>query len=194
MKLKDIAAYFLHYTSYLCEGNLAQKQRYYWCINGGTYAISEAETYRDYSSNTGLTNIIHLTEYNHWNIKDNNAVDRISLNLDNEITILDKFIIVHKTNDNTDVDSGLFRTTDYYSNKQNRYTSDYYLLGIVCPTTGLQMVNLRSIFKDLIDPPVLSKPPKLTLEQKVDDLIDELMQDRRIIAIEKLKRILNERL
>ena len=70
MKLKDIAAHCLHYTSYLCEGNLAQTQRYYWCINGGTYAISEAETYGDYSSNTGLTNILHLTKYNHWNIKD----------------------------------------------------------------------------------------------------------------------------
>jgi hypothetical protein len=194
MKLKDIAAYCLHYTSYLCEGNLAQKQRYYWCINGGTYAISEAETYGDYSSNTGLTNIIHLTEYNHWNMKDNNTIDRISLNLDNEVTIFDKFIIVHKTNNNTDVDDGLFRTNDYYSNNQNFYTSDYYLLGMVHPVTGLQMVDLRSIFKDLIDPPVQPKPAELTLDEKIDGLIDELMKDNKVKAIKKLRRMLNERL
>lgn len=193
MKLKDIAAYCLHYTSYLCEGNLAQTQRYYWCINGGTYAISEAETYGDYSQNKGLTNILHLTEYNHWNIKHNNAVDRISVNIDNEVTIFDKFIIVHKTNYNTDVDGGLFRTNDYF-NKQNRYTSDYYLLGMVHPITGLQMGDLRSIFKDVITLPVQPKPAKLTLEQKVDDLIDELMKDSKAMAIKQLKRMLNERL
>jgi len=194
MKLKDIAAHCLHYTSYLCEGNLAQKQRYYWCINGGTYAISEVQTYGDYSNNTDITNIIHLTKYNHWNIKDNNIIDKISLNLDNEITILNKFIIVHKTNYNTDVDSGLFRTNDFYSNKQNFYTSDYYLLGMVHPITGLQVVGLRSIFKDLIDPPVSSKLANLTLEQKVDNLIDELMKENKVKAIKRLKRMLNERL
>ena len=194
MKLKDIAKYCLHYTSYLCEGNLAQTQRHYWCINGGTYAIKEVETYGDYSNNTDFTNIIHLTKYSHWNIQDNNLLDRISLNLDNEITIFDKFIIVHKTNNNTDIDHGLFRTNDYYSNKQNRYTSDYYLLALVHPITGLQMVNLRSIFKDLISPPVQSKPVELTLDEKVDDLIDELMKDNKVKAIKKLKRMLNERL
>ena len=194
MKLKDIAAHCLHYTSYLCEGNLTQKQRYYWLINGGTYAMSEVQTYGDYTSNTSLTNIVHLTKYNHWNIKDNNIIDKISLNLDNEITILDKFIIVHKTNNNTDVDSGLFRTNDYYSNKQNRYISDYYLLGMVHPITGLQMVDLRSIFKDLIDPPVSSKPAKLTLDEKIDNLIEEIEQGARTMAIKKLKRMLNERL
>lgn len=194
MKLKDIARYCLHYTSYLCEGNLAQTQRYYWCINGGTYAISEVQTYGDYSDNTNITNIIHLTKYNHWNIKDNNFIDRISLNLDNEITIFDKFIIVHKTNNNTDIDNGLFRTNDYYSNKQNRYTSDYYLLGMVHPITGLQMVDLRYIFKDLISPPVPPKPAVLTLDERIDDLIDELMKDNKVKAIKQLKRMLNERL
>ena len=192
MKLKDIAEYCLHYTSYLCEGNLAQTQRYYWSINGGTYAISEVETYGNYSQNS-LTNILHLTEYNHWNIKHNNAVDRISVNIDNEITILDKFIIVHKTNYNTDVDSGLFRT-DYYYSQQNKYTSEYYLLGMVHPITGLQMVNLRSIFKDLIDPPVRHKPAELTLDEKLDDLVNDIMKDSRSMAIKKLRSMLNERL
>lgn len=194
MKLKDIVEYCLHDTSYLCEGNLTQKQRYYWCINGGTYAISEVETYGNYCNNTGLTNILHLTKYNHWNIKDNNTIDRISLNLDNEITILDKFIIVHKTNNNTDIDNGLFKTNDYYSNKKIWYTSDYYLLGMVHPITALQMVDLRSIFKDVIAPPVQPKPAELTLDEKVDDLINELMKENKVKAIKKLKRMLNERL
>ena len=56
------------------------------------------------------------------------------------------------------------------------------------------MKNLRILLKDLIDPPVLSKPAKLTLEEKVDDLINDLMKDSKTIAIEKLKRMLNERL
>jgi hypothetical protein len=34
----------------------------------------------------------------------------------------------------------------------------------------------------------------MTLEQKVDSLIDELMKDSRTMAIKKLKRMLNERL
>jgi hypothetical protein len=54
--------------------------------------------------------------------------------------------------------------------------------------------NLRTVFKDLISPPIQTKPEQLTLDEKVDDLIEELMKDSRTTAIKKLKRMLNERL
>ena len=53
---------------------------------------------------------------------------------------------------------------------------------------------MKTLFKDLVDKPVQPKPAELTLDQKLDDLVDEIMKDSKAMAIKKLKRMLNERL
>jgi hypothetical protein len=53
---------------------------------------------------------------------------------------------------------------------------------------------LRGLFKDLINPPVTPKPAELGLDDKLDNLVEDIMKDSRTMAIKKLKRMLNERL
>lgn len=202
MKLKDIAEYCLHYTSYgdPCKGNFGQTQRYYWSIDGRAYAIMELQTYGDYSDDTSFTNLIHLCRYKHWNSteKDDDIYRKICLNLDHDVTIFNDFILVNATVPPTDDEHKLFHRTDYDSidgyNQYQPYYSQYYVLNLVHPTTGLFMKNLRILLKDLIDPPVQPKPAELTLDQKLDGLVEDIMKDSRSMAIKKLKRMLNERL
>ena len=49
----------------------------------------------------------------------------------------------------------------------------------------------RTIF---VDNESIPKPAELTLDEKLDDLIDELMKNSRTTAVKKLKRMLNDRL
>lgn len=203
MKLKDIATYCLHYTSYgdPNEKNFEQKQRYYWSINGRTYTISEIQTYGDYSIDDTFTNLIYLFRYKRWNLTDKadgNIDLKICLNLDHDVAIFNDCILVHVTSPPTDDEYKLFRKVTYDSvdgyNQYQAYYSRYYVLNLVHPTTGLFMKNLRGLFKDLIQPPVQPKPAKLTLDEQIDNLIDEIENDARTMAIKKLKRMLNERL
>lgn len=192
MKLKDIAKYCLHYTTHgdPYEGLFIWTQRYYWSINGGTYSISEIQTYGDYSDDTSFTNLVHLCRYKHWNSKEkeDKIYRKICLNLDHEVTIFNDFILVHLTSLPTDDENKLFRRIDYDS--IDGY-SQYYVVNLVHPNTGLRMKDLKILFKDLIGPP----PVKLKqVEEKIDDLINDLMKDSKTMAIEKLKSMLNERL
>jgi hypothetical protein len=132
------------------------------------------------------------------------------LNLNNEITIFDKFIMVHKTqNEVTDCERKifvrltqniLFEHPEMNKIEQKEYpyylVENYYTIALLYtnPILGGMETNLREIFKDLISPPVQSKPAELTLDEKVDDLVNELMKDSKSMAIKKLKRMLNERL
>jgi len=202
MILKDIVPYCLTYTK-----NLAIK--YYWIINGLTYTIDSLETLGsdftdglfNYELHFDSVNYIHLSRYNFCNHDeiqkkydpDNNY---LSLNLYNEITIFDKFIMVHKTRgQTTESESKLFFKTHYYVANGHDFSSDCYTLGLYhTDPLGGMATNLRTVFKDLIDQPVLPKPAELTLDERVDGLIDELMKDSRTMAIKKLKRMLNERL
>ncbi|NDC73191.1 MAG: hypothetical protein EBZ62_07040, partial [Sphingobacteriia bacterium] len=121
-----------------------------------------------------------------------NKDDSLTLNLNNEITIFDKFIMVHKTdNQTTDSENDLFFKTNYYIANGHDFSAQMYNLALY--NDGI-ITNLRAIFKDLIEPPVPPQPAELTLDEKVDNLIDDLMKDSKTMAIKKLKRMLNERI
>lgn len=208
MKLKDIVSHCLEYAKK--PGNGIYDQKYYWVLNGLTYQIDKVETYCSSASwNDGYqyyyspvkdsyTNILHLSRYRNFDKQSytNDKNNELTVNLDNEITIFDNFIIVHKTSSSTNYDVKLFHTHDYWIDANTRCHTQYYVLGLMSQsgTMGCLMNNLRTVFKDLIDPPVLSKPAQPTLDEKVDDLINELMKDNKVKAIKQLKRMLNERL
>ena len=147
-------------------------------------------------------NYIHLSRYNfvnpnetqrEYDPKDNYLV----LSLDNEITIFDKFIMVHKTRpETTEDEANIFCRQNYYIANGHSASIQNYTIGLfhTDPILGGMATNLRLLFKDLIALSVPSKPTELTLEQKLDDLVDEIMKDSRSMAIKKLKRMLNERL
>ena len=193
MILKDIVPYCLDFskkTFYTSFNPL-----YFWVVERFTYSI---DSFESYCPPEVFDEHIHLSRYNFCNHDeiqkkydpDNNY---LTLNLNNEITIFDKFIMVHKTRgQTTDSESKLFFKT-YYNAAD--YSSECYTLGLYSTDAlGGMVTNLRTVFKDLIDQPVQPKPAELTLEQKLDDLVDEIMKDSRSMAIKKLKRMLNERL
>ena len=174
MKLKDIVPYCLQIK------NGRDELEYYWIINGIKYAFDSLQL--------DIVNFINL-------IANHNGYDYLMLNLNNEITIFDKFILVHKTqNETTNNESRVFHRQNYPIAYGQPHSAECYTIGLF-HTTNWMMVDLRTtIFKDLISPPVQSKPADLTLDERVDGLIDELMKDNRSMAIKKLKRMLNERL
>lgn len=204
MKLKDIVPYCLQ------SKKDRDELKYYWIINGLTYTIDSLQSYNpDYvygdsfncKSHLEVVNFINLCRYcfvnpyetkNKYDPKDN----YLMLNLNNEITIFDKFILVHKTqNETTEDESKVFQRQNYYIANCHSTSAENYTIGLFHTTNNYMMVDLRTtIFKDLICPPVQSKPADLTLDERVDGLIDELMKDNRSMAIKKLKRMLNERL
>lgn len=204
MKLKDIVPYCLKSNSYSYE------IKYYWIIDGLTYTIDTLETKSpdfmdglfDHKLHSDTINYIHLSRYNFVNPHEKpNQYDvrknYLTLNLNNEITIYNNFIMVHKTeNEITDSELDIFFNTNYYIANGHSASAQQYNIGLyhTDPVLGGMATNLRIVFKDLIVSPVLPKPAELTLDERVDDLIDELMKDSRTIAIKKLKRMLNERL
>lgn len=208
MKLKDIVPYCLEYAQK--PGNRFFEIKYYWVINGLTYTIDSLQTYspdplESYHYNltdNGVGNYVKLSRYNFVNHNDiqkkyNPDNNYLTLNLDNEITIFNKFILVHKTESAyTNDESRLFVEKNHYSviHDYNQYAR-HYSVGLLHPVTRLPMFDLRTtVFKDLIVPPVPPKPAEFTLDEKIDDLINELIQDNRVKAIKRLKRMLNERL
>ena len=198
MKLKDIVPYCLDFSRKPKPFSTSFDPLYFWVIGGLTYTI---DSFESYSPSEIFDEHIHLSRYNFCNHDeiqkkydpDNNY---LSLNLYNEITIFDKFIMVHKTRgQTTESESKLFFKTHYYVANGHDFSSDCYTLGLYhTDPLGGMATNLRAVFKDLINPPVLPKPAELTLDERVDGLIDELMKDSRTMAIKKLKRMLNERL
>jgi hypothetical protein len=212
MKLKDIVPYCLDYAQK--PGGSFYEIKYYWIIKNLTYQIQSFQTYaptnlldHDYyyhpytkfSNEQNCDSFITLSRYKKYNFSDPLTYDKhdekndcLTLNLNNEITIFDKFIMVHKTDKHTtDSENDLFFKTNYFIAHGHDFSAQMYNIGLY---GGGMATNLRGLFKDLINPPVPSKPAELTLDEKVDDLIDELMKDSRTMAIKKLKRMLNERL
>jgi len=197
MKLKDIVPHCLQLQS----ENGREELKYYWIINGLNYSIDSLQSYYpdhaygdkfNYKYHLDSVNFINLRHYNFGNSEDS----YLTLNLNNEITIFDKFVLVHKTqNETTEDESKVFHRQNYYIANGHSTSAEYYTIGLFHTTTNCMMVDLKTtIFKDLISPPVQSKPANLTLAEKMDDLIDELMRDSKTMAIKKLKRMLNERL
>lgn len=209
MKLKDIVPYCLEYAKKPGNGT-CYEVKYYWIVNGLTYTIDSLETLGsdftdglfNYELHFDSVNYIHLSRYNfvnpnetqrEYDPKDNYLV----LSLDNEITIFDKFIMVHKTRpETTEDEANIFCRQNYYIANGHSASIQNYTIGLfhTDPILGGMATNLRLLFKDLIALSVPSKPTELTLEQKLDDLVDEIMKDSRSMAIKKLKRMLNERL
>jgi hypothetical protein len=204
MKLKDIVPYCLQIK------NSKDELKYYWIINGLNYSIDSLQSYYpdhvygdtfNCKYHLDVVNFINLSRYcfinPHETKSDYDPEDNyLTLNLNNEITIFDKFILVHKTqNETTEDESKVFHRQNYYIANGHSTSAEYYTIGLFHTTTYCMMVDLRTtIFKDLISPPVRSKPANLTLDEKVDDLVNELMKDSKSMAIKKLKRMLNERL
>ena len=204
MKLKDIVPYCLNAKNGIFE------KKYYWIVNGLTYTIDSLETLGsdftdglfNYELHFDSVNYIHLSRYNFVNSnetqrkydpKDNYLV----LSLDNEITIFDKFIMVHKTRpETTEDEANIFCKQNYFITNNHSASIQNYTIGLfhTDPVLGGMATNLRTVFKDLISPPVSPKPAEFTLDDRVDDLINELMKDSKTMAIKKLKRMLNERL
>ncbi len=216
MKLKDMVPYCLDYAK--TPGSSWYDIKYYWVIKNLTYEIQSFQTYaptnlldHDYyhhyynpytkfSHEQNCDSFITLSRYKKHNFSDPLTYDKhdakndcLTLNLNNEITIFDKFIMVHKTDETvtTDSENDLFFKTNYFIANGHDFSAQMYNIGLY---GGGMATNLRTLFKDLINPPVPSEPAELTLEKKVDDLIDELMRDNRTMTIKKLKRMLNERL
>lgn len=212
MKLKDIVPYCLNYAKK--PGNGTYEPKYYWVIDGLTYTIDSLQAYsaanfleHNYDpyhkiNYSGYDSLINLSRYNFVNPHEtqNKYDDRknyLTLNLNNEITIYNNFIMVHKTeNETTDSESYIFCKTNYYIANGHSASAAQYNIGLfhTDPVCGGMATNLRTLFKDLIDPPVQPKPAKLTLDEQIDNLIDEIETDARTMAIKKLKRMLNERL
>lgn len=207
MKLKDIVPYCLEYAKK--PGNGIYEVKYYWIINGLTYTIDSLETkgsdFTDglfnYEQHFDSVNYIHLSRYNFVNANETQRkydpkYNYLVLSLDNEITIFDKFIMVHKIRpETTEDEANILCKQNYYIANGHSASIQNYTIGLFHPITHCMMVDLRTtIFKDLISPPVPPKPAESTLDEKVDDLIDELMKDSKTMAIKKLKRMLNERL
>jgi hypothetical protein len=190
MKLKDTLPYCLKPFS------ASFNPLYFWVIGGFTYSIDSLESY---CPPDVFDEHIHLSRYNFCNHDDiqkkYNPDNNLTLNLNNEITIFDKFILVHKTrNQTTNSESKLFYKTHYYVANEHDFSSDSYAIGLYhTDALGGMATNLRTVFKDLIDQPVQPKSAELTLDEKLDDLVDEIMKDSRSIAIKELKRMLNER-
>lgn len=209
MKLKDIVPYCLDYPK--TPGGIYHT-KYYWLLNGFNYEIEKVETYCSSQSfcdgyetfysplKDSYTNILHLSRYRGFAKEKDKVCDAknnyLTVNLDNDISIFDNFIIVHKTSTSTDYDVRLFHTHDYRIDENTLCHTQYYVLGLMYQngTVGCLTNNLRTVFKDLIDPPVRLKPPEPTLDEKVDNLIDDLMRNSKGMAIKQLKRMLNERL
>lgn len=196
MKLKDIVPYCL--DSSKKPFTTSFNPLYFWVIGGFTYSI---DSFESYCPPGVFDEHIHLSRYNFCNHDDiqkkyNPDNNYLTLNLNNEITIFDKFILVHKTRgQTTNSESKLFYKTHYYVANGQDFSSDSYAIGLYhTDALGGMATNLRTVFKDLINTPVQPKPAESTLDEKVDDLIDELMKDSRTMAIKKLKRMLNERL
>lgn len=199
MKLKDIVPYCLNFAQKPSGGFYDHK--YYWVINGCTYIIQSFQTYSlDHDYDTPYIKFSHeqnsdsfITLKHCTGIKDDAKNDVLTLNLNNEITIFDKFIMVHKTDKHTtDSEHDLFFKTNYFIANGHGFSAQMYNIGLY---DGGIVTNLREeIFRGLINPPVSPKPAELTLDERVDVLIDELMKDSRTMAIKKLKRMLNERL
>lgn len=210
MKLKDIVPYCLTYAKKSGNDAYAYDVKYYWIINGLTYTIDSLESKGsdltdglfNYKLHFDSVNYIHLSRYDfvnpnetqrRYDPKDNYLV----LSLDNEITIFDKFIMVHKTKpETTEDEANIFCKQNYYIANGHSASIQNYTIGLfhTDPILGGMATNLRLLFKDSIALSVPSKPTQLTLEQKLDDLVDEIMKDSRSMAIKKLKRMLNERL
>ena len=187
--------------------------KYYWMINGCTYTIQSFQTYsppidHDYydpyikfSHEQHADSFITLNRYKKSDFvnqplaydKHDAKSDTLTLNLNNEITIFDKFIMVHKTDKHTtDSEHDLFFKTNYFIANGHSFSAQMYNIGLY--DNGIVTDLRQEIFRDLINPPVPPKPAELTLDERVDVLIDELMKDSRTMAIKKLKRMLNERL
>lgn len=203
MKLKDIVPYCLSLNGMKLYST---ENKYYLIINGLTYTVDSLQSYNpgdifNCKLHLDSVNFINLSRYcfvNPYETKDKYDPEDnyLMLDLNNEITIFDKFILVHKTqNKTTEDESKVFHRQNYYIANGHSTSAEYYTIGLFDTTTNCMMVDLRTtIFKDLISPPVQSKPADLTLDERVDDLIDELMRDSKTMAIKKLKRMLNERL
>ena len=197
MKLKDIVPYCCSDFS-KTHFSTSFNPLYFWVIGGFTYSI---DSFESYCPPEVFDEHIHLSRYNFCNHdeiqkKYNPDNNYLTLNLNNEITIFDKFILVHKTRgQTTDSESKLFSKIHYYIANGHDFSSDSYAIGLYhTDALGGMATNLRTVFKDLVDRPVQPKPAELTLDQKLDDLVDEIMKDSRSMAIKKLKRMLNERL
>lgn len=210
MKLKDIVPYCLDFAQK--PGGNFYDIKYQWVIKGCTYSIQSFQTYspanildHDYYDHQPYLKFNHeqnsdsfITLKRCAGIKDDPKNNLLTLNLNNEITIFDKFIMVHKTDKNTtDSEHDLFFKTNYFIANGHSFSAEIYNIGLYYDGDydgGGMKNNLRTVFKDLIDPPVSSKPAELTLDEKVDAIIYELMKDSKTMAIKKLKRMLNERL
>jgi len=205
MKLKDIVPYCLQIKKDRDE------LKYYWIINGLTYAIDSLQSYNpdhvygdifDCKYHLEVVNFINLSRYcltnpcfetkNKYDPEDN----YLMLNLNNEITIFDKFILVHKTqNETTENESKVFHRQNYYIANGHSASAESYTIGLFHTTTNCMMVDLRTtVFKNLISLPIQPKPAELSLDDKLDNLVEDIMKHSKTMAIKKLKRMLNERL
>lgn len=200
MKLKDIVPYCLN------TKNGGFQNKYYWLIQGETYYIESLQayhvenmfdsTYKPYYRAFGDDNYNFINLRKHFNYQNRSEADYLSLNINNEITIFDKFIMVHRiSGETTDTENKLFTNQHYFVAKNHDCSAEFYTIGLFHnDEMGGMATNLRTLFKDLILPPVQPKPADLTLDDKVDSLVDEIMKDSKTMAIKKLKRMLNERL
>lgn len=203
MKLKEIIPYCLN------TKNGGFQNKYYWVIQGETYYIESLQsyhaesmfdsTYKPYYRAFGDENYNFINLRRHFNHQDSTGQNYISLNTNNEITIFDKFIMVHRiVGETTPTENKLFNKQHYLIAKNHDCSSEFYTIGLFHnDEMGGMATNLRLLFKDLITLSVPSKPADLnerTLDQKLDDIVDELTQESRTKAIKKLKRMINERL
>ena len=188
MKLKDIAQWTINYGKTILGKTYAYDIN--WVIGGNLYMLQNISYYNNGS-----------IAYTHANL---GAVDisahptGLDLSLDDDILISENFILVQSN-------SCLYDATRIVQ-KQNffLYKNDFtptmvgdmrwYTIALYNTKERRFEHNLRSKFDYLINPPVPPKPAELTLDEKVDDLIDELMKDNKVKAIKQLKRMLNERL
>ena len=211
MKLKDIVPYCLESPK---SGEVALfRLKYYWVIAGVTYGIESLQKYSasqflehnydPYSKffEDGSCDYINLSRYsfinpNETSINYNDKDNYLSLNLNHDITIFKNFIMVHKTDSATnEYEDNVFYRTNYFVANGHECHAHHYTIGLYATDSlGGMVTDLRIVFKDLIHPPAPPKPAELTLDDRVDDLIDELMKDSRTMAIKKLKRMLNERI
>jgi hypothetical protein len=202
MKLRDIALWTTQQPKTYAGSKVFYNIN--WVIKGNKYMLETVSAYTDWID-TPLGNKIYApTTYCTAYLS---AVDisasptGLNLSLDNDILIGYDYILVQSNSDLYD-EHRITEKQNFFIYKDDFTETQignmrWYTLALFNTKERRFENHLRDTFDYLINP----QPPKVgtisqekTLEEKIDEVIDELTTIQRRKAIKKLKRMLDERL
>lgn len=196
MKLKDIALWTINADKMMING--CNRSKIDWIIHGQRYYLKSVSYHTDWLD-TPMSFTIPLPKTSASIVleshNDQEELREITLNLNNDILIDDNFVLVQHTNELYD-ENKLWNHTNYLISQNNIGKMCWYTIGLYDAQANMILDKLRVKLDYIINPsqpePIIE--PEKTLEDKIDELVDEFTSIARKKAIRKLKRILNERL